>query len=217
MHTWNRRLAEPFAAPALAVLLITIGACNNDPGKGKPHANVAAPVASAAPARGTSYAFSNDGSRIEFVGAKVTGKHEGGFGVFRGTISVVDGDLLKSSVQAEIDTTSLTVEPGKLQTHLKSADFFDVEKFPKASFASTSVKAGGENGATHTITGNLSLHGVTKSITFPATLKASADAVDADAEFAINRNDFEIKYAGKPDDLIKDQVLIKLKLHAKKA
>jgi polyisoprenoid-binding protein YceI len=66
------------------------------------------------------------------------------------------------------------------------------------------------------VTGNLELHGVTKSITFPATIKMSADAVDVDAEFAINRKDFGIVYAGKPDDLIKDDVLIKLEIRAKK-
>jgi polyisoprenoid-binding protein YceI len=91
-----------------------------------------------------------------------------------------------------------------------------VEKYPKATFTSTSIKPGGENGATHTVTGNLDLHGVTRSITFPAKISPSADAVDVDAEFVIKRKDFGIVYPGMPDDLIKDDVLIKLKLHAKK-
>jgi polyisoprenoid-binding protein YceI len=123
--------------------------------------------------------------------------------------------LRKSSVTAEIDIASLTVEPAKLARHLKTPDFFDAEKFPKAKFASTAIVAGGAAGATHTVTGNLELHGVSKSISFPAKIAIAGDSVSVDAEFAINRKDFGIVYAGMADDLIKDDVLIKLTLRAK--
>jgi polyisoprenoid-binding protein YceI len=159
------------------------------------------------------YVFSNAASKIEFVGAKVTRKHDGGFNVFSGALDLVDGDPLKSLVTVEIATASLTADDPKLTSHLKSPDLLDVEKFPKATFTSTAVKAGGEGGATHTVTGNLALHGVTKSISFPAKIKIADAAVDAEAEFAINRKDFGIVYPGMPDDLIKDEVLLKLKLH----
>ncbi|MES1175315.1 MAG: YceI family protein [Myxococcales bacterium] len=200
--------------------LATLGmGCNTDPAKGKTQASVgsaAAPVT--APAAGAvNYAFSNEGSKVEFVGAKVSAKHEGSFAAFRGTIGVVDNDATKSNVNAEIDIASLTVEPAKLAGHLKTPDFFDAEKFPHAKFTSTAIKAGGDNGATHTVTGNLELHGVTKGITFPAKIKIDGDSVSVDAEFAINRKDFGIVYAGMADDLIKDDVLIKLTLHAKKS
>jgi polyisoprenoid-binding protein YceI len=202
----------------LAPLFVLLAACDNDPAKGKAQATVA-PAASAAPvaAGATKLAFSNDGSKVEYVGAKVTGKHPGGFGTFKGTVSLVDGNPEKSQVTVEIDTASLTSDSDMLTGHLKGADFFDVAKFPKATFTSTAIKAGGSGGATHTITGNLDLHGVSKSITFPATVRVSGDAVDVDAEFAINRKDFGIVYAGKPDDLIKDDVAIKLTIRAKKA
>jgi polyisoprenoid-binding protein YceI len=68
------------------------------------------------------------------VGAKVSAKYEGSFAAFRGVIAVVDGEPIKSSVTAEIDIASLTVEPAKLAGHLKTPDFFDAEKFPKAKF-----------------------------------------------------------------------------------
>lgn len=195
-------------------------ACNNDPAKGKTQATVGAASAETAlnaPAgASTNYAFSNDGSQLAFQGAKVTAKHDGSFGAFRGTIQLVDNDPTKSQVKVEIDTASLAIEPAKLANHLKTPDFFDVEKFPKAHFTSTSLRAGGENGATHTVTGNLELHGVTKSISFPANIKVAGDAADVDAEFVIKRKDFGIVYPGMPDDLIKEDVLIKLKLHAKK-
>jgi polyisoprenoid-binding protein YceI len=163
------------------------------------------------------YAFSNTDSKIEFVGAKVTRKHDGSFETFTGSVNVVDRDPTKSSVTADIDIASIKTDEEKLTGHLKTADLLDVAKYPKATFTSTSIKAGADKGGTHTVTGNLQLHGVTKSISFPATIKLADDAVDVDAEFVINRKDFGIVYPGMPDDLIKDDVLMKLKLRAKKA
>jgi len=201
-----------------ASLFALASGCNNDPAKGKTQATVGSATAAVnAPAAGAvNYQFSNDGSKLQFVGAKVSAKHEGSFQAFRGTIALLDNDPTKSTVNAEIDIASLSVEPAKLAGHLKSPDFFDAAKFPKAKFTSTAIKSGGDNGATHTVTGNLELHGVTKAITFPAKIKLDADQVSVDAEFAINRKDFSIVYPGMPDDLIKDDVLLKLSLHAKK-
>jgi polyisoprenoid-binding protein YceI len=204
----------------LTALLLVASACNNDPAKGKTQATVGAASAEVplkAAETATTYAFSNDGSQVAFQGAKVTAKHDGTFNAFRGTIQLVGNDPTKSQVKVEIDTASLAIEPAKLANHLKTPDFFDVEKFPKATFTSTSIKPGGENGATHTVTGNLDLHGVTKSITFPATIRTSPEAVQVDAEFVIKRKDFGIVYPGMPDDLIKEDVLVKLKLNAKKS
>jgi polyisoprenoid-binding protein YceI len=202
-------------------LALGIWACNTDPAKDKSKATVAEAVSVAAPgapsANGTVYAFSQANSKLEFVGAKVTGKNEGSLGTFSGKIVSPDGKPESSTVSVEIDVTSISAGIEKLTNHLKSADFFDVEKFPKATFVSTSVKPGGEKGATHTVTGNLTMHGVTKSISFPATIRLTPDSAEADAEFGINRKDFGVMYAGKADDLIRDDVLIKLTIRAKKA
>jgi polyisoprenoid-binding protein YceI len=205
------------AAFALTLGLALAVGCNNNPTKDKAKAEVAEAVKTAeAPAAGTAYAFSQDGSKLEFVGAKVTNKHDGGFKTFHGTIRVPDGKLESGSVEVEIETDSIFTDTEKLTGHLKSADFFDTQKFPKARFTSTSIKPGGEANATHTITGNLDLHGVTKSISFPAKIQASDTGVTVDTEFGINRKDFGILYTGKADDLIKDDVLIKLNIQAKK-
>ena len=197
---------------------LALAACDNDPGKDKAKAEVAAPVkTSTAPAAGVKYAISGADSKIEYTGAKVTGKHTGTFPTFTGTITVPDGKPEQGSVTVEIDMASVTSDDEGLTKHLKNADFFDVGKHPKAKFVSTSIKPGGEKGATHTITGNLELRGTTKSITFPATVKVTGDTADVDAEFAINRKDFGIAYAGKADDLIKDEVLLKLTIRGKKS
>jgi polyisoprenoid-binding protein YceI len=234
----NRRIVAHMKARSsifVGALVLASAACNTNPTKDKPQATVSEPAATpsaaevsttvqaaqpspaAAPAGAVSYAFNESGSSIDFVGAKVTRKHDGKFGNFRGTIHVVDNDPTKSSATVEIDTASLSSDDPKLTTHLKSPDFFDVAKYPKATFTTTSIKPGGEAGATHTVTGNLELHGVKKQISFPAKIKNSADAVQVEAEFGINRKDFGITYPGMANDLIKDEVLLKLKLDAKKS
>jgi polyisoprenoid-binding protein YceI len=151
-------------------------------------------------------------SKVGFIGSKVTGKHEGNFEKLDGWIAI-DGDKAEAArIYVEIDMGSVKTDSADLDKHLKSDDFFAIEKNPKGVFESTSIKAGGEKGATHTIEGNLKLRGVEKSVTFPATVKISADEITAKAEFSINRKNWDIKYEGKKDDLIRDDVVIKLDL-----
>lgn len=198
----------------LPLLLIT--ACA-DPASDKPRAvtNEAAPVA-AAPVAAEKYSITPENSKIEFVGSKVTGQHNGSFGKFTGSIDYA-GQPEKSRVTITIDTASLTADDPKLTAHLKTADFFDVAKYPQATFQSTEIKAGGDKGASHTITGNLNLHGTTKSITFPATIAVAPDAITVDSTFSINRKDFGINYAGASDDLIRDDVVLKLTVRGVKS
>lgn len=211
------KISALVTASIVPLFVFTLAACDNDPAKGKTQVSANAPLAAtAAPSSAVKYTFSNVDSRIDFVGAKVTRKHDGSFQNFTGTVKLVDDDPTKSSVSADIDVASLKADEEKLTGHLKSPDLLDVAKHPKATFASTSIKAGGEKGATHTVTGNFQLHGITKSISFPAIVKPSANAVDVDAEFVINRKDFGIVYPGMPDDLIKDEVLLKLHIHARR-
>jgi len=199
-------------AALLGLALIAL-ACN-DPSKDKTKAQTGeAQQASSVSADATKLDIDPATSKIEWTGSKVTASHDGGFKSFHGTVALAGNDPEKSSVNIDIDTDSLYTEPANLVAHLKSKDFFDVEHFPKATFVSTSVKKGAEKG-THTVTGNLTLHGVTKSIVFPATIKAGTSGVDVDAEFTINRKDFAMVYPGKADDLIRDCVVIKLAIRS---
>lgn len=203
-----KRFAFAFASVALV-------ACNN-PASDKPQATVAAPLAtaSAAPAAATTYAISPAGSKVEWTGSKVTGSHDGSFTSFTGSIALPAEGVEKGQVKIDIDSASLTTSPEKLLGHLKSPDFFDVAKYPKVSFVSTSIKAGADKNAAYTVVGNLELHGVSKSISFPAVITTAPDAVDAKATFSINRKDFGLNYPGKADDLIRDDVVVKLTIHA---
>lgn len=210
--------------PRLALLLVAalaaLAVACNDPTKGQAKASAAAPVESSGVpgAAGASYVITPGNSQIEWTGSKVTGKHDGRFNTFSGTITIVDGAVVKSRVTVDIDTASLWTVPENLVHHLKTPDFFNVEQFPKATFASTSVAAvaGAADKRSFQVTGNLTLHGVTKSISFPATIDVSPDTVTAEATFSINRKDFSINYPGKVDDVIRDDVLMKLLLHAEK-
>ena len=204
---------------ALTILmgLMSVTACN-DPAADQPRATTGAPT-QASPQQnvaGAKYVIAPPSSKIEFIGSKVTGKHNGAFEKFSGGIDYA-GTPEKSRVNVTMETDSLTTDDANLTKHLKTADFFDVAKFPQATFASTEIKAGGTGGASHTITGNLTLHGVTKSVTFPATINVTPDAANVDANFSINRKDFGINYAGAQDNLIRDDVVLKLIIRAPKA
>ncbi|MGA9525904.1 MAG: YceI family protein [Myxococcaceae bacterium] len=167
----------------------------------------------AADANLTTYAFGPDASKIEFKGAKVTGSHLGGFKGFKGEVQM--GEKPETGkIDLTIETATIFADAEKLTGHLRSPDFFDVEKFPTATFKSTSIAPA--EGGKYTVTGDLALHGVTKQIAFPASITVADGAVKATSEFAINRKDFEIVYPGMPDDLIRDEVVITLDVNAKK-
>lgn len=217
-----------FSAPLLAFSLCVslAAACDNKPAEGKPKAAVeevtqqpqaAAPPPAAPQGKLTSYHFSQDNSKVEFTGAKVTGKHLGSFKTFSGTIRAQEGaaDASAGAVNVDIQVDSISADVDKLTEHLKSPDLLDAKAFPKATFNSTKVEK--KEGSSYQITGYFQLHGVAKMITFPATIRLAPEQVEADAEFAINRKDFNINYPGKPNDLIADDVLIKLTIRAPKA
>ena len=201
---------------ALTILmgLMFVVACS-DPAADQPRATTGAPTqASPQNVEGTKYPITTQNSKIEFIGSKVTGSHNGSFQKFSGDIDYA-GAPERSRVSVTIDVDSITTDDANLTKHLKTADFFDVAKFPQATFVSTEIKPGGEN-ASHTITGNLTMHGVTKAVTFPATINITPDLASVDASFSINRKDFGISYAGAPDNLIRDDVVLKLTIRANK-
>jgi len=196
--------------------LIFFTACDPAADKSKARTGEAAQVASPAPAQGVKYLITPQNSKIEFIGSKVTGKENGSFGDFSGQVDYA-GSPENSRVNITIKVDSITTDKPDLSKHLKTADFFDVAKYPEATFVSTAIKPGGEKGATHTVTGNLTMHGVTKSITFPATINVTPEAATVESSFSINRKDFGINYAGAADNLIRDDVVLTLHIRASKA
>jgi polyisoprenoid-binding protein YceI len=198
----------------VATALLIVG-CSKNPAENVPAAEVkspsSAPAAADPSAQARTFTLGPTNSAIEFTGSKVTGKHDGGFREFNGELSVVNGKLSPTGNKVVIQTKSLYADSDRLTGHLKSADFFDAEKFPTATFETTNIETGSTNA---TVTGNLTLHGVTKQISFPAHIDVSHDAVTVTSEFFLNRFDFGMKYPGKVDDLIRQEVVLRLKVKA---
>ncbi len=157
--------------------------------------------------------------KIRFTGSKVTGSHFCDLKNSGGSLTLTGNDVTTGSFSFEAETGKLHCDEGarndwtpKLEGHLAGTDFFWSEKYPKATFVSKSIVAKVTPKTTHEITGDLTLRGVTKSIVFGATIKADAKTVSGAVEFSINRKDFGIEYAGKADDLIRDNVVLKVDL-----
>jgi polyisoprenoid-binding protein YceI len=160
---------------------------------------------------GTTAALDTKSSRVGFVGAKVTADHAGTFTDFDGRLTL-DGKT-PALLELTVKVASLQIDPPDLQAHLLNADFFDAPTYPESTFVSKAIREkAGEGGTTHEIEGNLTLHGQTKLITFPATLELGDTLAKGTAEFTIDRTQFGIVYPGMTDDLIKDEVLLQLSL-----
>jgi len=187
-------------------------ACGN-PADDKPEAEVGAPThGKTMHDQGVAYTFA-DVSKIDWIGSKVTRQHNGGFKTFDGTFHLVDNDPGKSRVTVHIDATSIWSDNDRLTGHLKSPDFFDVATYPEATFESSAIEPDGD---AWKVTGNLTMHGVTKSITFPASIAVGNDQVVVSSEFFIKRFDWNIAWKGKADDLVRDEVVLKLSIVAQK-
>ncbi len=97
----------------------------------------------------------------------------GRFGVVSGTIDFDQDDVTKSSVSVEIKATSIDTNHEARNKHLQSPDFFNVAEFPNLTFKSTSIKKTGEN--TGLVTGELTMIGVTKSVTLDVVFNKGDD------------------------------------------
>lgn len=170
-------------------------------------------------------------STVKWTGKKLTGEHFGKINISEGSL-FVDGDQL-SGGSFTIDMNTITVEDltdaaknKDLTDHLFSEDFFNVAQFNAANFEITGVEAlaaADAAGNTHTISGNLTIKGITQGITFPAKVENSEAGINASAKFDIDRTLWDIKYrSGKifpeiGDKVIYDEIGIELNLAASKS
>ena len=138
------------------------------------------------------------------------------------------GDILTGG-EFVVDMTSIKNEDmagtegaAKLEGHLKSADFFDVAVHSTASFVITSSELSDADGATHNVTGKLTIKGITDEISFPATVTIEGDQVDASASFTIDRAQYDVQYGSEAffpnlikqgkDAIISDEIELTLNL-----
>lgn len=171
------------------------------------------------------------GSAVKWTGKKVTGAHNGTVSLKSGQVELENNKLKGGNF--EIDMTSIKVEDlkdpeynGKLTGHLRSDDFFGVDKHPTSTFKITSVKelkkgTKGVKDATHEIAGDLTIKGVTQPVVFPAKISVKGDQATATGKLMVDRTKYNIRYgSGKffenlGDKMINDEFEIELDLKAK--
>jgi YceI-like domain len=222
----------------LSGAVILFSACNNAPDSDKAVTSEAKEVVAAS---GTGLKLDTALSKIKWVATKVSAYHTCTINRKSGELKATDSTLTGGNFVLDMNSILVSGPAGsdpamnaKLNGHLKSGDFFDVEKNPEATFVITEVKP--FTGAvkdttdprqesiseykvpnpTHTVSGNLTIKGTTKNISFPARITVAASSVDAIAKFNIDRTQWNIVYPGKPDDLIRNDIHLGIALKASK-
>ena len=173
-----------------------------------------------------SFSVDPDASEVTWKGYKVTGQHHGTIKVKNGTLEMDGGNLTGGSF--EMDMTTITNKDmegkgsaAKLEGHLKSDDFFGVEKFPTAKFEITKVVSRGKPGD-YKIVGNLTIKESTKELKFMANVTEEGGKVVATADIIVDRADFDVRYGSGSffdnlgDKTIYDEFDLSVKLVAEK-
>jgi polyisoprenoid-binding protein YceI len=186
-------------------------------------AKASAPQVIETAAKGKKLKVNTAASTLGWIGTKPSGKHNGTIGISEGALSVKKNQITGGNFILDMTKIVDTDMEGKgkegLEGHLKSPDFFDVAKFPTASFEIASISPIGDQkpllaGATHQVVGNLTMKGITKSISFPAVLAVSKKAVSATSNFNIDRTEWGINYGA--DGKVAKEINLSLNLVAGK-
>jgi polyisoprenoid-binding protein YceI len=194
-----------------------------------PVARIAALVATLTPAAtfaaGSAWNIDTAHSRAGFaVRHLVISTVRGEFGKTSGTLTLDEGDLTKSTVEATIDVGSIDTRVPDRDTHLKSPDFFDAAKFPTITFKSTKVERVGEGKLK--VTGDLTMRGVTKPVALDvagptAEIKGMRGEIRRGllAAGKLNRQDFGLAWSKlvEAGPVVADEVAIELELELVKA
>lgn len=167
-------------------------------------------------------------SSITWVGKKLTGSHNGTINLQSGALSFNGKKLAAGNFVLDMNSIKDADNSANLEKHLKDADFFGADKFPTSTFVIKNVTGNGAsvtgNGASVTVNGDLTIKGITKPISFPATLAWNADgSVTATADkILVDRTKYDIKFRSKTifpeigNKMINDEFELSVKLVAKK-
>lgn len=171
------------------------------------------------------YRVDTSQSQLTWKAYKVTGEHEGTVSLKSGNLQFEDGKLTGGSFIIDMTSINNTDLSGnmkaKLEGHLKSPDFFNVEEHPTASFVITRVISRGTPGD-YKIVGNLTIKNITKEIKFLAKVTEEGDKVVANADITVDRAEFDVRYGSGSffdnlgDRTIYDEFDIHVKLVATK-
>ncbi|HMO32886.1 MAG TPA: YceI family protein [Lacibacter sp.] len=181
-------------------------------------------------ATGDPYAVDLAASSVSFIGTKPVGQHNGTFAITEGTLYVDGSNLTGGTFVFDINSLKITDKDtngvAMLTGHLLSPDFFDAAKFGTARFEITGVTTFDSTkatsllpGATHLVSGNLTLKDSTRNVTFPAVVTLAEGSVSAVADFNIDRTQWGMFYGNDQslgDKFIRPEVNIKLTISARK-
>jgi polyisoprenoid-binding protein YceI len=132
-----------------------------------------------------------EASEITFRATSRLMNAEGRFSRFSGDVVVDPGALTGARITLTIEAASLRTGIRMRDNHLRSSDFFDVERFPTVLFQSVRVEAAGRRA---TVVGHLTLHGVTREIAVPIDVQITDTALVAGGEFIVNRGEYGMNY-----------------------
>ena len=136
-----------------------------------------------------------ENSTLNWKGYKPTGSHTGTIKLLSGNFQMENNNIVGGNFLVDVSTIKDDDANAKLEGHLKSEDFFEIAVYPTSKFEIS--KSETKNGKTF-ITGNMTIKGITKQITFPATVAVNNDSLTLISQtFQINRADFNIKYKSK--------------------
>jgi len=160
-------------------------------------------------------------STIEWQGFKPTGSHKGTINIVSGEFNLTNGKISGGSFIIDMNSIEESENNERLKGHLKSADFFEVDKYPTASFQITSI----EDKDGHTVlSGNLTLKDATNMVSIPVTVSNDANVLKISSEvFTIDRSKWNVKYGSKSffDDLkdkfINDDIELKIAVTANRS
>ena len=166
-----------------------------------------------------------DASSIKWRGTKIGGDHEGTINLKSGTLALKNGTILKGNFVINMTTIqNIDIEDkkmrAKLENHLRSDDFFNVQKYPEAKMKIKSAKSNGPN--KHKVTADITIKGITKEITFDADLKEERDHITVTSKLKIDRAKFNVRYGSNSffdnlgDKLIYNDFELKVTLIARK-
>ena len=173
----------------------------------------------AVPTSATAWQIDPAHTQVEFaVRHLMISTVHGRFSDLRGALTVSDGDFSHGRLEASIHVGSLDTREPKRDAHLKSADFFDVDKFPTLTFMSRRIEADAKDSAHFTLVGDLTLHGVTREVTLGVVAEGRGrdpwgnDRAGFSATGSISRKDFGLLW-NRPVEggvLVSDDVTITL-------
>jgi len=138
------------------------------------------------------YAIDPDYSAVMWNASVPIGTREGGWTLFEGTIAMVEGHPETMKIDVTVDMSSAYADDPEITKKLKGDEnFFKPGTYPTSTFKSKNAKKTADG---YSVTGDFTIRGKTKEFTFPATVKVEGDKLTAQAEVAMNRQDFDITY-----------------------